>query len=117
MNRGILSLLSASTIAISSFSTVSQAAEEFPNLEPVLMLAQAQDGTKETKKRADQVAEKFGDLGGDDLIVNAIIRAANKQERMNKLLKEKGSKHRVPGIEVENGIPPKIVFTVTRESN
>ena len=69
------------------------------------------------KELSSQAVEKVGDLGGDDLVVNAIIRAANKQERMNKLLEEKGSKHRVTGIEVENGIPPKIVFTVTRESN
>lgn len=96
MNRKILFLITASAVA--SFATV------------------AQEGDKEPKKRLEQAAEKVGDLGGDDLIVNAIIRASKKQERMNKLLEEQGSKHRVTGIEVENAVPPKIVFTVTHES-
>lgn len=116
MNRRILSLIVASAIAIPSFAAVAQAMEESSNLEPILILAQVQSAEKGTKNRVEQAAEKFGDLGGDDLIVNAIIRAANKKERMNKLLQEQGSKYRVTDIEVENGIPPKIVFIVTHES-
>jgi hypothetical protein len=37
-----------------------------------------------------KIRETVGDPGGDDLIVNTIIRAAEKQERMNRLLEEKG---------------------------
>jgi hypothetical protein len=55
-------------------------------------------------------------LGGDELIVNTIIRLAAKKERINKLLEEKGCDHRVSGLEVENSIPPKAIFTVERES-
>ncbi len=63
-----------------------------------------------------QAVEKVGDLAGDDLIVNAILRAVNKQDRVNELLKEEGSDYRISGIEVENSIPPKVSFSVGRES-
>ncbi len=63
-----------------------------------------------------QAVEKVGDLAGDDLIVNAIVRAVNKQDRVNEILKEKGSDYRISGIEVENSIPPKVSFSVGRES-
>ena len=54
------------------------------------------------------------DLGGDDLIVNTIIRVAKKRDRVNRLLEEKGCEYRITGIEVENSIPPKVVFSVAR---
>jgi hypothetical protein len=38
------------------------------------------------KDLSDQLADKAGSFGGDELIANTIIRAANKQERVNKLL-------------------------------
>ena len=65
---------------------------------------------------SEQAVEKVGDLAGDDLIVNAILRAVNKQDRVNELLKEEGSDYRISGIEVENSIPPKVSFSVGRES-
>jgi hypothetical protein len=68
------------------------------------------------KEISGQAVEKAGDLGGDDLIVNTIIRVAEKQERINALLAEKGCDYRITGIEVENGIPPKAVFSISRES-
>lgn len=49
-------------------------------------------------------------------IIAAILRAANKQDRINELLKEKGCDYRIGGIEVENKIPPKITFTVAGQS-
>lgn len=68
------------------------------------------------KELSSQAVEKVGDLGGDDLVVNAIIRAAKKQVRLNKLLEEQSSDQRVTGIEVDNAIPPKIVFIVKSQS-
>ncbi len=100
MNHRILSLIAASAVAV-------------PSLTPV---AQARDAEKEEPKRLEQMAEKVGDLGADEVTVSAVIRAANKQDRMNKLLEEQGSDLRVTGIEIENAIPPKAVFIVTRES-
>ena len=67
------------------------------------------------KELSGQAVEKVGDLGGDDLIANTIIRAAEKRDRVNQLLAEKGCEYRVSGIEVENSIPPKVVFSVERE--
>jgi hypothetical protein len=68
------------------------------------------------KELSGQAVEKAGDLGGDDLIVNTIIRVAEKQERINALLAEKGCDYRITGIEVENSIPPKAVFSISREA-
>ncbi len=68
------------------------------------------------KELSGQAVEKVGDLGGDDLIVNTIIRLAEKKERINKLLEEQGCDYRISGIDVENGIPPKASFSVERVS-
>ena len=65
---------------------------------------------------SEQAVEKAGDLAGDDFMVNAIIRAVSKQDRVNELLKEKGSDYRISGIDVENSIPPKVSFSVTQGS-
>jgi len=75
------------------------------------------DRAKELSGQAmDKVGETVGDLGGDDLIVNTIIRVAAKRDRVNKLLEEKGCEYRISGIEVENSIPPKVAFSVSRPS-
>jgi hypothetical protein len=68
------------------------------------------------KEISGQAVEKASDLGGDDLIVNTIIRVVEKQERINALLAEKGCDYRITGIDVENSIPPKAVFSISRES-
>jgi hypothetical protein len=49
-------------------------------------------------------------------MVNTIIRMVEKKERVNKLLEEKGCEYRISGIEVENAIPPKAVFSIERVS-
>ena len=64
----------------------------------------------------DKVGETVGDLGGDDLIVNTIIRVAKKKERINKVLEEQGCSYRIDGIEIENSLPPKVVFSVSEET-
>ena len=38
------------------------------------------------------------------------------EDRVNELLKEKGSDYRISGIDVENSIPPKVSFSVTQGS-
>ena len=68
------------------------------------------------KELSGQAVEKVGDLGGDDLIVNTIIRGAEKKERINLLLEEKGSDYRIVGIDVDNSIPPKTSFSVEKQS-
>lgn len=43
----------------------------------------------QAKELSEQAVEKVGDLGGDDLVVNAIIRAAKKQGRLNNCWKSR----------------------------
>ena len=75
------------------------------------------DKAKELSGQAiEQAVEKVGDLGGDDFMANAIMRGAEKQRRVNAILEEKRCEYRICGFEVENSIPPKIVFAVSRES-
>lgn len=63
----------------------------------------------------DKVGETVGELGGDDLIVKTILRVTAKKDRVNQKLAEHGSAYRITGIEVENNLPPKVVFIVDRE--
>jgi hypothetical protein len=73
------------------------------------------DKAKELSGQAvGKVGETVGDLGGDDLIVNTIIRVGEKKERINRLLEEQGCDYRITGIEIENSVPPKAVFSVSR---
>lgn len=72
------------------------------------------DKTKELSGQAvEKVGEKVGELGGDDLIVNTIIRVTERRDRINQLLKEKGCLYHIDGIEVENSIRPKVAFSVS----
>ena len=74
------------------------------------------DKAKELSGQAvEKVGESVSDLGGDDLIVNTIIRIAEKQDRINGLLEEQGCDYRITGIDVENSIPPKAVFSLSRK--
>lgn len=73
------------------------------------------DRAKELSGQAvEKVGETVNDLGGDDLIVNTIIRTSEKKDRVNALLEQNGSPYRVTGIEIENSVPPKAVFAVER---
>ena len=72
------------------------------------------DKAKEFSGQAvEKVGESVSDLGGDDLIVNTIIRTAEKQERINRLLEEQGCDYRITGIDVENSIFSKVVFSLS----
>ena len=42
------------------------------------------------KELSGQAVGKVGDWGGDDLIVDTIIRVGEKKDRINRLLEEKG---------------------------
>ncbi len=68
------------------------------------------------KELSEQAVGKVGDLGGDDLIANTIVRVVEKQERVNKILEQKGCNYRISGIEIENSVPPKAVFTISHHS-
>jgi|TARA_B110000503_G_scaffold59190_2_gene94455 hypothetical protein len=66
------------------------------------------------KKLSDQVSESVTSFSSDTVIANTIIKAVEKQERVNALLHEKGSNYRVSDIELGMGIPPTVSFGVRR---
>ena len=66
------------------------------------------------KGLAGKVTETVTEFSSDELIANTIIKAVEKQEKVNAILKEKGSNYRVSDLDLEMGIPPTISFGVRR---
>lgn len=66
------------------------------------------------KEITDKVTESVKDFSSDEVIANTIIKAVEKQERVNALLKEKGSNYRVSEVDLAMGIPPTVSFGVRR---
>ncbi len=66
------------------------------------------------KEISGKVSESVTEFSSDEVIANTIIKAVEKQEKVNNLLKEKGSKYRVSDIELEMGIPPTVSFGIRR---
>jgi len=69
---------------------------------------------EKAKELSNKVSESVTDFSSDELIAKTIIKAVEKQENVNALLKDKGSKYRVSGIDLEMGIPPTVSFGVRR---
>lgn len=61
---------------------------------------------------AGSVSGAVTGFDSDAAIANAIIKAVEKQEKVNALLKAKGAKYRVSDIELGMGIPPSVTFGV-----
>ncbi len=70
------------------------------------------DKTKETVSKVKDVAS---DLVGDETLANMIIAASTKLDSVNEALKAKGSGYRIHGVDIEMGIPPKVIYAVRRE--
>ena len=66
------------------------------------------------KELTEKVTESVTEFSSDEIIANAIIKAVEKQEKVNAILKQKGSNYRVSDIDLEMGIPPTISFGVRR---
>jgi len=66
------------------------------------------------KELSGKVSESVTEFSSDEVIANTIIKAVKKQEKVNNLLKEKGSNYRVSDIELEMGIPPTVSFSIRR---
>lgn len=66
------------------------------------------------KELSGKVSESVTSFSSDEVIANTIIKAVEKQERVNAILKEKGSNYRVSGIDLGMGIPPSVTFGVRR---
>ena len=66
------------------------------------------------KELTDKVSDSITEFSSDEVIANTIIKAVGKQEKVNALLKVKGSIYRVSDIELQMGIPPTVTFVVRR---
>jgi hypothetical protein len=66
------------------------------------------------KEISGKVSESVTSFSSDEVIANTIIKAVEKQERVNAILQEKGSNYRVSGIDLGMGIPPSVTFGVRR---
>ncbi|MFT5578375.1 MAG: hypothetical protein ACI9WS_001129 [Paraglaciecola psychrophila] len=69
------------------------------------------------KGLAESVAGAVTQFDTDEAIANTIIKAVEKQERVNAILASKGSNYIVADIELGMGIPPSISFGVRRLSD
>ena len=66
------------------------------------------------KELGDKVTESVAAFSSDEAIANTVIKAVKKQEKINEILKQKGSNYRVADIELGMGIPPTVTFVVRR---
>ncbi len=66
------------------------------------------------KKLSNKVAEKTAEFSSDEIIADTIIKAVDKQERVNTILKERNSKYRISSINLEMRIPPGVSFGIRR---
>ncbi len=66
------------------------------------------------KEIGDKVSESVATFSSDEVIANTVIKAVEKQEKVNEILNQKGSNYRVADIELGMGIPPTVTFGVRR---
>ena len=66
------------------------------------------------KALSNKVVEKTVEFSSDEVIADTIIRAVNKQEKVNAILKERGSNYRVSSLNLSMGIPPGVSFGIRR---
>lgn len=65
--------------------------------------------------QAKEVVDKVkGKELGDDFFADFIIKQTDKQEHINEILESKGSNYRIDNIEIEVGIPPKVVYSIAK---
>ena len=66
------------------------------------------------KELTDKVTESITSFSSDEVIANTVIKAVEKQERVNAILKKNGCNYLVSDIELGMGIPPTVTFGVRR---
>ncbi len=66
------------------------------------------------KELGDKVNESVATFSSNEVIANTVIKAVEKQEKVNEILKQKGCNYRVADIELGMGIPPTVTFGVRR---
>ncbi len=66
------------------------------------------------KEMSDKVSAKASQFSSDELIADTIIKAVEKQEKVNVILQERGSSYRVGNMDLQMGIPPTVTFGIQR---
>jgi len=66
------------------------------------------------KELSGKVMDKTIEFSSDELIADTIILSMKKQEKVNEILRQRGSNYRVSGVDLEMGVPPKMIFGVRR---
>lgn len=66
------------------------------------------------KELSNRVVEKTVEFSSDEVIADTIIKATDKQEKVNAILKTRGSNYRVSSINLSMGIPPGVSFGIRR---
>ena len=66
------------------------------------------------KELGDKVNESVTNFSSDEAIANTVIKAVEKQEKVNAILKAKGANYRIASIDLGMGIPPTVSFGVKR---
>ena len=69
---------------------------------------------EKAKEISDKVVDKTVQFSSDELIAETIVKAVEKQESVNNILKEKGSNYRINEIDLQMGIPPTVSFGIQR---
>lgn len=66
------------------------------------------------KELSDKVTETVAEFSSDELIADTIVKAVEKQEKVNAILKQRGASYRVADIDLQMGIPPTVTFGIRR---
>ena len=69
------------------------------------------------KESVEKARDMSLDLVSDENLASIIIVACTKQDNVNEALKIKGSNYRINGVDLEMGIPPKVVYAIRREAD
>lgn len=72
------------------------------------------DLLKKAKEFTGKIKDKTFDFISDEALADMIIMAVSKQENVNQVLSDKESLYRINGVDVEMGIPPKVIFEIKR---
>jgi len=75
------------------------------------------DLLNKAKELGNKVSNSVTAFSSDEVIAKTIIKAVEKQEKVNVILQAKGSNYRVNEIELGMGIPPAVTFGVHRISD
>ena len=59
-----------------------------------------------------KAVDKVDHMVLDDMLVKTIIRCGKQKDRINRMLEEENSPYCISGIEVDDTMPPKVVFII-----